>query len=64
MKLRLDLSSCTGHGRCYVLAPDLFDADDNGYAILKCAEPPDSLRQLAESTVLNCPERAIVIDED
>ena len=28
MKVRLDLEKCVGHGRCYVLAPEVFGEDD------------------------------------
>ena len=33
-RLEIDLERCTGHGRCYALAPKLFDADDYGHAVL------------------------------
>ena len=35
MRIVLDRDKCQGHGRCYALAPELFDADDEGYAVLK-----------------------------
>jgi ferredoxin len=63
MKLVLDHERCTGHGRCYVLAPELFDADDEGYSVLKHADVPPTLEQRARVAELNCPERAIAIAE-
>ena len=27
MKVRVDATKCVGHGRCYVLAPDVFEVD-------------------------------------
>ena len=33
-RLEIDSDRCTGHGRCYSLAPKLFDADEYGHAIL------------------------------
>jgi ferredoxin len=62
MKLRIDTAICTGHGRCYALAPELFDADDSGYGMVKVSDVPDSLRSQAELAVQNCPERAIVLE--
>lgn len=62
-RIRIDTDICTGHGRCYMLAPDLFEADDSGYGVVTRAEVPDSLLEQAESARQNCPERAIVIDE-
>jgi len=65
MKLRLDRSACQGHGRCYTLAPDLFDCDDDGYAVLNAPEDlaPDQ-HAAALSAVNNCPEYAITPEED
>jgi ferredoxin len=34
MKIHLDTEKCQGHGRCYSLAPDLFDCDDLGTAVV------------------------------
>ena len=31
----VDADRCEGHGRCYTLAPDVFDADDVGHAIVR-----------------------------
>ena len=45
MKIHLDNEVCSGHGRCYTLAPDVFDADDEGYgadeAIARCLADRD-----------------------
>ncbi len=30
MRIRVDPDKCQGHGRCYALAPELFDVDDYG----------------------------------
>lgn len=62
MKLVLDHVRCTGHGRCYVLAPELFEADDEGYSVLKEADVPPALERQARVAELNCPERAITIE--
>ena len=29
-RVQIDAGKCQGHGRCYSLAPELFDADDLG----------------------------------
>ena len=60
MKLTVDQGACTGHGRCYVLAPDVFDADDVGHSVLRIdGEIPAELESQARTAVDNCPERAI-----
>ena len=62
MKLRIDTEACTGHGRCYSLAPDLFDADEYGHGVLPHEEVPDHLTEQAHTAVSNCPERAITLE--
>jgi ferredoxin len=63
MRLRLDEDICTGHGRCYALAPDLFEPDEeDGHGkLLHGGEVPAGLEEQARRAVSNCPERAISI---
>ncbi len=64
MKIRYDRRLCQGHNRCYMLAPELFDTDDEGYAILLLAgDVPRELEEKARLAADNCPEFAIEIDE-
>ncbi len=55
----LDTERCTGHGRCYDLAPDLFDADDRGHCVVMVDEVPDDRHQVAQLAVESCPEQAL-----
>ena len=66
MRVRVDRDKCTGHGRCYVLAPEVYDADDEGYCVILTEQVPDEQHDLAKRAALNCPEDAITIltDED
>lgn len=62
MRLELDRDACQGHNRCYLLAPELFDVDDDGYAILRVTgEVPAQLEDKAQLCVDNCPEYAITV---
>lgn len=61
--IRLDDARCTGHGRCYALAPALFDSDDAGRSVLLAEEVADEHRAAAEAAVANCPERAISLHD-
>lgn len=55
----VDFDVCKGHGRCYLVAPDTFDCDDEGYPIvIGSASTPAQLQALRRA-VSNCPERAI-----
>ena len=64
MKITYDRGACQGHNRCYMLAPELFDTDDEGYAILLVED--EVLAELGEKeqpAADNCPEFAIEIKE-
>ncbi|MET1003425.1 MAG: ferredoxin [Acidimicrobiia bacterium] len=63
MKVTLDRSACTGHGRCYALGPDVFEADDDGYGVVLVADVPPELQAQALAGQENCPERAISVEE-
>ena len=64
MKINYDREACQGHNRCYMLAPEIFDVDDEGYAILKLeGEIPAELQEKAQLCVDNCPEYAIELAE-
>ncbi|MER5990733.1 ferredoxin [Streptomyces viridosporus] len=60
-KLEIDVPMCQGHGRCYEMAPDVLDADENGIAVLKSDEPVDVER--ARAIAATCPEFAILVKE-
>jgi len=63
MRIILDSEKCQGHGRCYALAPDLFDTDDEGYAVLLATgEVPEGQEANATLAADNCPEYAITIE--
>ena len=64
MRLVLDSSKCQGHGRCYALTPELFDSDDEGYAILLSdGAVPTELEEKARLAAENCPEYAITCED-
>ncbi|HEX5268780.1 MAG TPA: ferredoxin [Acidimicrobiales bacterium] len=63
MRVRIDPDTCTGHGRCYSLAPEVFEPDDYGHGKVIVDEVPDELRAKAELGVQNCPEHAISVEE-
>lgn len=68
LKVLVDEALCNANGQCYALAPELFQADDEGY----CAqaregliEVPAELEDKARAAEGSCPEAAIrVVDED
>jgi ferredoxin len=61
-RLSADYSLCQGHGRCYQLAPEVFDADEDGHTVLKVEDVPSDLVDKAELGVENCPELALKLE--
>jgi ferredoxin len=64
MKLILDEAACVGHGRCYALAPDVFEPDDHGHCVLLHEDVPAELEDGARAGAANCPESAITVEDD
>jgi ferredoxin len=66
VQITFDRSACQGHNRCYALAPELFDVDDEGYAILRVPNGATVAAELEGKARLcadNCPEFAIGVKE-
>ena len=66
MKVIVDQKVCTGHGRCWTYAPDVYTLDDNGYNAvtgvpIDVAPDQEAAARLGART---CPERAITVVED
>ena len=64
MRVTVDSDKCQGHNRCFALAPELFDVDEYGTAVVigdgtVAAEFEDKARL----AVANCPEFAIGIED-
>ncbi|WP_327100473.1 ferredoxin [Nocardia vinacea] len=62
MKITIDSSLCSGHARCAAAAPELFELDDDGYALPFAGELPADLEDAAREGEMACPERAITIE--
>jgi ferredoxin len=62
MKIEVDRAVCVGHGKCYLVAPEVFaPGDELGRTkILRDVDPsdPDLLRR-AKNAVDGCPEGAL-----
>ncbi len=60
MRVWIDSGSCAGHGRCYDVAPDLFEDDEEGYAVVKGdGSVPPGQAEAARLAARLCPERAV-----
>jgi ferredoxin len=59
MDVSVDPAKCQGHARCNLIAPEVFDLDEGGYAVVIAEHVPENLEAAVRNAVANCPERAI-----
>jgi len=57
----VDPNRCVGHGRCYTLAPDIFDSDAVGHSVVLVEDVSGAAEQHARIGEQNCPEQAITL---
>lgn len=60
-QVSVDPELCTGHGRCYSLAPEVFDADEIGHCVVLVEDVSGELEERAVVGEQNCPEQAITV---
>jgi ferredoxin len=61
IRVEVDRELCTGHGRCYSVAPGVFEADSDGFSAHTgevLAVPEDQVAT-ARLGIRSCPEGAI-----
>lgn len=63
LRIELDRAVCTGHGRCYVLAPEVFGPDDAGNGTVLLDVVSGAACAAAVTASENCPEGAITLIE-
>jgi ferredoxin len=62
VRVTIDGHRCAGHGRCYTVAPEVFESDDEGRGVVIVPLPrTDDLARAARQAAANCPESAIDI---
>lgn len=64
MRVRLITERCQGHNRCRAIAPDVFDVDEYGQAvIIGDGRVPPEVEERARLAAANCPEAAITLED-
>jgi ferredoxin len=64
LRIELDPAVCTGHGRCYALAAEVFGPDEEGNGtVLKGTVETAADRAAALTAQRSCPEGAITLVE-
>ncbi|WP_019873334.1 ferredoxin [Sporichthya polymorpha] len=60
-RVTVDHQRCEGHAICALGAPELFDVDDDGRAVVLVPELTAELEKAALDAASTCPERAIAV---
>jgi ferredoxin len=63
LRVRVDPERCVGHGRCYVLAPEIFGEDERGHCRIDRRDVPAEHEAAARLGAESCPEGAIDVEE-
>jgi ferredoxin len=53
--------ACVGAGQCALVAPDVFDQDDDGLVLLLQSDPSGTDLDAATKAARLCPARAITV---
>lgn len=61
LSVRVDGKRCQGHNRCIAICPEVFDADEYGYSVVKQSEVGPELEEKVRLAEQNCPENAISV---
>lgn len=59
MRVEVDRDRCEGNAVCLGIAPDLFDLDDDDYAVVKLDPVPVDMEDVAEQSIAECPRAAL-----
>jgi ferredoxin len=62
LDVRVDGQRCQGHNRCIVICPEVFEADEYGYSMVRVPRVGPELAEKVRSAEANCPENAISVE--
>ncbi|MGE5695089.1 MAG: ferredoxin [Candidatus Sericytochromatia bacterium] len=60
MRVEVDRDRCEGNAVCVGIAPDIFELDDEDYAVVKKDPVPADQEVLAEQAIAECPRAALL----
>jgi ferredoxin len=63
VRVIVDRDRCEGNAVCLGIAPDIFDLDDEDYAVVKTDPIPADQEELAEQAIAECPRAALVRED-
>ncbi len=62
MRISIDTGKCCGAGQCVLVAPGVFDQDDDGIVVLRDPAPMDGARDAVLDAAAICPADAIRVE--
>ena len=63
MKIKVNLDACISGGACQVIAPELFELDEEGISVAKVEEVKEENQDEAMDASESCPTGAIEVEE-
>lgn len=60
-ELWVDPARCQGHARCWMIAPETFEIDEEGYSHVLAGREGAYEEEAVKKAIRNCPERAIKV---
>ena len=64
MKIEVRRDVCVGYASCMVIAPDVFDVDDDNLVVVINDDPDSSLHSDVQQAARSCPKSAIIVSDD
>jgi len=64
VKIVADKHKCIGAGTCVVIAPELFDQDDEGIVEVLAEEPREDQLGVLNEAIEYCPAQALLLARD
>jgi len=62
MHLRVESSQCIGAGQCVLIAPDVFDQDEDGTVVLLHDAVEADQEGVVQEAINVCPARVIAVE--
>lgn len=60
MRVTVDRDRCEGNAVCLGIAPDVFELDDEEYAVVTVDPIPADQAELVEQAIVECPRAALI----
>jgi ferredoxin len=64
MRVEVDQPKCIASGQCVLIAPEVFDQDDEGIVQLLAAQPATEHHDAVEESAVVCPAAAIRLEAE